>query len=70
MIGFAAERLMALETETLCGAAPGERNAGRNAIERTFGRMKDFRRIATRYDKLAANFVAAVHLTAAICYWS
>ena len=30
MIGFAAERLMALETETLCGAAPGERS-----IERT-----------------------------------
>jgi putative transposase len=29
MIGFAAERLMALETETLCGAAPGERNANR-----------------------------------------
>lgn len=25
MIGFAAERLMALETESLCGAAPGER---------------------------------------------
>ena len=29
MIGFAAERLMALETEPLCGAAPGERSAGR-----------------------------------------
>ena len=29
MIGLAAERLMALETETLCGAAPGERSAGR-----------------------------------------
>ena len=29
MIGFAAERLMALETETQCGAAPGERSAGR-----------------------------------------
>jgi putative transposase len=29
MIGFAAERLMALKTETLCGAAPGERSAGR-----------------------------------------
>ena len=25
MIGFAAERLMALETESLCGGAPGER---------------------------------------------
>jgi transposase-like protein len=29
MIGFAAERLMALETQTMCGAAPGERSAGR-----------------------------------------
>ena len=29
MIGFAAERLMQLETEAACGAAPGERNAGR-----------------------------------------
>ncbi len=29
MIGFAAERLMALETETLCGAAPGERSTER-----------------------------------------
>jgi putative transposase len=29
MIGFAAERLMQLETEPLCGAAPGERSAER-----------------------------------------
>lgn len=29
MIGFAAERLMALETEGFCGAAPGERSADR-----------------------------------------
>ena len=29
MIGFAAERLMQLETETLCGAAPGERGTDR-----------------------------------------
>src|ERR1700678_4504203 len=29
MIGFAAERLMALETEQLCGAAPGERSPDR-----------------------------------------
>ena len=41
----------------------------RNAIERMFGRIKDFRRIATRYDKLAQNFLAAVYLIATICYW-
>ena len=29
MIGFAAERLMALETEALCNAAPGERSTER-----------------------------------------
>ena len=41
----------------------------RNAIERMFGRIKDFRRIATRYDRLAQNFLAAIHLVATICYW-
>jgi len=41
----------------------------RNAIERMFGRLKDFRRIATRYDRLAQNFLAAVCLAATICYW-
>jgi transposase len=40
-----------------------------NAIERMFGRLKDFRRIATRYDRLAVNFLAAVCLAATICYW-
>jgi transposase len=34
----------------------------RNAIERMFGRLKDFRRIATRYDRLARNFLTAVCL--------
>jgi len=42
---------------------------GRNAIERMFGRIKDFRRIATRYDKLGRNFLAAVCLVATVCYW-
>lgn len=42
---------------------------GRHAIERMFGRLKDFRRIATRYDKLAANFLATVQLAAAVSYW-
>jgi transposase len=41
----------------------------RNAIERMFGRLKDFRRIATRYDRLAVNFLAAVCLVATVCYW-
>jgi len=41
----------------------------RNAIERMFGRLKDFRRIATRYDRLAQNFLAAVCLAATLCYW-
>ena len=42
---------------------------GRNAIERMFGRLKDFRRIATRYDRLARNFLGAIHLAAAVSYW-
>jgi transposase len=41
----------------------------RNAIERSFCRLKDFRRIATRYDKLARNFLAAVQIIATVCYW-
>jgi transposase len=41
----------------------------RNAIERMFGRLKDFRRIATRCDRLAHNFLAAVRLAATLCYW-
>src|SRR4051794_41011717 len=32
----------------------------RNAIERMFCRLKDFRRVATRYDRNAVNFLAAV----------
>ncbi len=42
---------------------------GRNAIERMFCRLKDFRRIATRYDKLAAHFLSAICLAAAVSYW-
>jgi len=41
----------------------------RNAIERMFGRLKDFRRIATRYDRLAKNFLAALCLAATVSYW-
>ena len=41
----------------------------RNVIERTFCRLKDFRAIATRYDKTARNFLAGVCLVTALCYW-
>ena len=41
----------------------------RNAIERMFGRIKDLRKIATRYDKLAQKVFAAVYLIAPICFW-
>ena len=39
-------------------------------IEAAFCRLKDFRRIATRYDKLAANFLSAVALAAVIAHWT
>ena len=42
----------------------------RNLIERMFCRLKDWRRIATRYDKLAANFAAAVMIAAVIIWWT
>ena len=38
----------------------------RNLIERFFNKIKHFRAIATRYDKLAQNFLAAVQLVSAI----
>ncbi len=40
----------------------------RNRIERFFSKLKQFRRVATRYDKLLANFMGFVKL-AAIAIW-
>ena len=37
----------------------------RHLIENFFAKIKQFRAIATRYDKTARNFLAAVHLVAA-----
>ncbi len=36
----------------------------RNLIERFFGELKQFRRVATRYDKLLANYEGFVQLAA------
>ncbi|WP_100962110.1 IS5 family transposase [Bosea sp. FBZP-16] len=41
----------------------------RNAIERMFCRIKDFRRVATRYDRKAVNFLEAVCIAATVNYW-
>ena len=38
-------------------------------IEAAFNRLKDFRRIATRYDRLARNYLASVCLVAALVWW-
>ena len=40
----------------------------RHLIENFFARLKQFRAIATRYDKTARNFLAAVHLAASIIW--
>jgi transposase len=40
----------------------------RNSIERMFGQLKDDRRIATRYDRSATNFLAAVCIAGTISY--
>jgi transposase len=40
----------------------------RNVVERVVGKLKEYRRIATRYDKLAASYLAFVQL-AAIRIW-
>ena len=38
-------------------------------IENAFNRLKDFRRIATRYDKLARNYLASICLAATLVWW-
>jgi transposase len=41
----------------------------RNAIESMFCQLKDFRRVATRYDRNDMTFLAAVCIAAAVSYW-
>jgi transposase len=40
----------------------------RHLIENSFCKLKQYRAIATRYDKTARNFLAAIHLAAAIIW--
>ena len=38
--------------------------ADRNKIERLFNRLKHYRRVATRYEKLGRNYLSFVHVAA------
>jgi transposase len=41
----------------------------RNRIEIMFGRLKDWRRIATRYDRCARTLLSDVALAATVMFW-
>lgn len=41
----------------------------RHKIENVFGRIKDWRRVATRYDRCAHTFMSAILIAATMCYW-
>ena len=73
--GYDADRLRrSLRDAGAVPVIPGRRNRkrtihydkdryrSRHLIENAFCRLKDFRRVATRYDKLAANFLAMIQL--------
>ncbi|MCB2264062.1 MAG: IS5 family transposase, partial [Candidatus Thiosymbion ectosymbiont of Robbea hypermnestra] len=40
----------------------------RNLVERLFQKLKSFRRIATRYERLARNYLAMLHLASAMIW--
>ena len=42
--------------------------AMRNLVERFFCRMKDMRRLTTRYEKLKRNFLSMLHIFAIRCW--
>jgi transposase len=44
------------------------RYAQRHPVERLFSRLKHFRRVATRYDKLDAHFLAFIQLAATVLW--
>jgi transposase len=41
----------------------------RNVIERLFRKLKNWRRIATRYDRLAQNYLSGLALAAIFSAW-
>ncbi len=80
--GYDADQLRRSLRETgITPVIPGRRNRKRairydkqryrerHLVENAFCRLKDFRRVATRYDKLAANFLSGVALATAAAFW-
>ena len=80
--GYDANRITAtLRAQETIPVIPGRRNRkrpipyderrykDRRRVEAMFCRIKDFRRVATHYDKLARNFLSAVSLAAAVAFW-
>ena len=41
----------------------------RHKIENMFGRLKDWRRIHTRYDRCAHTYLSAICIAAAVLFW-
>ena len=46
------------------GRPRGAMSRQRNWVERPVGKLKQFRRVATRYEKLGETFLPVVHLAA------
>ena len=71
----------ALKDKGITPCIPGRKSRGRpvkydkrrykrrNRIEIMFGRLKDWRRIATRYDRCPKVFLSAIALAATIIFW-
>lgn len=70
-------RIEALDAEAVIPSrknrkAPREHDAElyreRNKVERLIGRLKQYRRVATRYEKTARNYLAMVHLACSLVW--
>jgi transposase len=71
----------ALEAKGIAPCIPPRSNRKRNIpydkalyktrakIEIMFGRLKDWRRVATRYDRCAHTFFSAICIAASVAFW-
>ncbi|MFP3386002.1 transposase, partial [Tritonibacter sp. SIMBA_163] len=58
-----------LNSESLMPFVQQSRYKRRNRIEIMFGRLKDWRHVATRYDRCPKVFLSAIALAALVVYW-